>query len=69
MKPSARLRRLGSVMALLALAPVPAAVRAGSGSSVTIPGVIVLFTDFGLSDPYVGQMHAVLARERLLGLV
>jgi S-adenosyl-L-methionine hydrolase (adenosine-forming) len=25
--------------------------------------VIVLFTDFGLSDPYVGQMHAVFARE------
>jgi S-adenosylmethionine hydrolase len=25
--------------------------------------VIVLFTDFGLADPYVGQMHAVLARE------
>ncbi len=25
--------------------------------------MIVLFTDFGLTDPYVGQMHAVLARE------
>ncbi len=25
--------------------------------------MIVLFTDFGLNDPYVGQMHAVLARE------
>lgn len=25
--------------------------------------MIVLFTDFGLADPYVGQMHAVLARE------
>jgi len=25
--------------------------------------VIVLFTDFGAADPYVGQMHAVLARE------
>jgi len=25
--------------------------------------VIALFTDFGLSDPYVGQLHAVLARE------
>jgi S-adenosyl-L-methionine hydrolase (adenosine-forming) len=25
--------------------------------------VIVLFTDFGFTDPYVGQMHAVLARE------
>ncbi|MCR4300388.1 MAG: SAM-dependent chlorinase/fluorinase [Sulfuricaulis sp.] len=25
--------------------------------------MIVLFTDFGLSDPYVGQLHAVLARE------
>jgi len=25
--------------------------------------MIVLFTDFGLSDPYVGQMHAVFARE------
>ncbi|MEW6331967.1 MAG: SAM-dependent chlorinase/fluorinase [Pseudomonadota bacterium] len=24
--------------------------------------MIVLFTDFGLADPYVGQMHAVLAR-------
>jgi S-adenosylmethionine hydrolase len=26
-------------------------------------GVIVLFTDFGASDPYVGQVHAVLRRE------
>lgn len=25
--------------------------------------MIVLFTDFGVSDPYVGQMHAVFARE------
>ena len=25
--------------------------------------MIVLFTDFGLTDPYVGQMHAVFARE------
>lgn len=25
--------------------------------------MIVLFTDFGLKDPYVGQMHAVFARE------
>jgi hypothetical protein len=25
--------------------------------------MIVLFTDFGLNDPYVGQMHAVFARE------
>ncbi len=25
--------------------------------------MIVLFTDFGLADPYVGQMHAVFARE------
>jgi S-adenosyl-L-methionine hydrolase (adenosine-forming) len=25
--------------------------------------MIVLFTDFGLADPYVGQLHAVLARE------
>jgi len=25
--------------------------------------MIVLFTDFGLTDPYVGQLHAVLARE------
>ncbi|MDH3514345.1 MAG: SAM-dependent chlorinase/fluorinase [Gammaproteobacteria bacterium] len=25
--------------------------------------MIALFTDFGLTDPYVGQMHAVLARE------
>lgn len=25
--------------------------------------VIVLFTDFGLNDPYIGQMHAVFARE------
>ncbi|MEX2165369.1 MAG: SAM-dependent chlorinase/fluorinase [Sulfuricaulis sp.] len=25
--------------------------------------MIVLFTDFGLKDPYIGQMHAVLARE------
>ena len=25
--------------------------------------MIVLFTDFGLADPYVGQMHGVLARE------
>lgn len=25
--------------------------------------MIVLFTDFGIADPYVGQMHAVLARE------
>ena len=25
--------------------------------------MIVLFTDFGLSDPYVGQMHTVFARE------
>lgn len=25
--------------------------------------MIVLFTDFGLDDPYVGQMHAVFARE------
>lgn len=25
--------------------------------------MVVLFTDFGLADPYVGQMHAVLARE------
>lgn len=25
--------------------------------------MIVLFTDFGCADPYVGQMHAVLARE------
>jgi S-adenosylmethionine hydrolase len=25
--------------------------------------MIALFTDFGLADPYVGQMHAVLARE------
>ncbi len=25
--------------------------------------MIVLFTDFGVADPYVGQMHAVLARE------
>jgi S-adenosylmethionine hydrolase len=25
--------------------------------------MIVLFTDFGLTDPYVGQVHAVLARE------
>jgi len=25
--------------------------------------VIVLFTDFGLADPYVGQLHGVLARE------
>ncbi len=25
--------------------------------------MLVLFTDFGLTDPYVGQMHAVLARE------
>jgi S-adenosylmethionine hydrolase len=25
--------------------------------------MIVLFTDFGVSDPYVGQVHAVLARE------
>lgn len=30
--------------------------------AVNIPGVIALFTDFGLADPYVGQMHAVLAR-------
>jgi len=26
-------------------------------------GVIVLFTDFGVRDPYVGQLHAVLQRE------
>lgn len=25
--------------------------------------MIVLFTDFGVADPYVGQLHAVLARE------
>src|SRR3989344_3756007 len=25
--------------------------------------MIVLFTDFGLTDPYVGQLHAVFARE------
>ncbi|MBI5782921.1 MAG: SAM-dependent chlorinase/fluorinase [Gammaproteobacteria bacterium] len=25
--------------------------------------MIVLFTDFGLTDPYIGQLHAVLARE------
>ena len=25
--------------------------------------MIVLFTDFGLQDPYVGQLHGVLARE------
>lgn len=25
--------------------------------------MIVLYTDFGVADPYVGQMHAVLARE------
>jgi len=25
--------------------------------------MIVLFTDFGLADPYVGQLHAVLARD------
>src|SRR3970040_69148 len=25
--------------------------------------MIVLFTDFGLTDPYVGQLHAVLAQE------
>jgi len=31
--------------------------------AVTISPVIVLFTDFGLEDPYIGQMHAVLARE------
>jgi S-adenosylmethionine hydrolase len=26
--------------------------------------MIVLFTDFGLADPYVGQVHAVLAGRR-----
>ena len=25
--------------------------------------MIVLYTDFGVADPYVGQLHAVLARE------
>ena len=31
--------------------------------AASIFGMIVLFTDFGLADPYVGQMHGVLARE------
>ena len=29
----------------------------------SIGGMIVLFTDFGVADPYVGQMHGMLARE------
>ncbi|MDH3309897.1 MAG: SAM-dependent chlorinase/fluorinase [Gammaproteobacteria bacterium] len=31
--------------------------------TASIAPVIVLFTDFGLSDPYVGQLHAVFAHE------
>src|SRR5687767_3519573 len=30
--------------------------------AVSIPRMIVLFTDFGVADPYVGQLHAALAR-------
>lgn len=33
--------------------------------AASIFGMIVLFTDFGFADPYVGQMHGVLAREAL----
>jgi len=32
-------------------------------STITIGRVLVLFTDFGAADPYVGQLHGVLAHE------
>jgi S-adenosylmethionine hydrolase len=36
---------------------------AGKPNKVQAPSMLALFTDYGWSDPYVGQIKAVLARE------
>ncbi len=36
---------------------------AGNPDKATTPSMLVLFTDYGWSDPYVGQIKAVMARE------
>src|SRR5205085_2477038 len=45
------------------VALAPASSSSTPRKADTLSSMIVLFTDYGVGDPYVGQLHAVLARE------